>query len=251
MINIVIPMAGEGSRFSIAGFNSPKPLIAVGNKSMIEVVINNIKPCREHRFIFICQRKHLLETNIEKILSESCHQAVIISLENKTQGAAETVLAAESYINNEQPLMIANCDQWVDIDINHYLDHFDSSNAQGMIMSMTADDPKWSYMKLNDTGLVTEVKEKQVISQEASVGIYNFKKGQDFCQAALKMIQKQEMSRGEFYVAPVYNSLMEKHDFKVITYNVGSEFGGMYGLGIPTDLDKFINSDICSKAIDF
>ncbi|WP_241569454.1 glycosyltransferase family 2 protein [Rosenbergiella collisarenosi] len=251
MLNIVIPMAGEGSRFKQAGYKDPKPLIEINNKHMIEIVINNLTPKREHRFIFICQERHLLETSLERKLKKIDENSIVISLKNVTRGAAETVLQAEKFINSDSPLMIANCDQWIDKRIDEYLTELDSRECDGMIMSMTADDEKWSYLKLDSQGRVVGVKEKQVISNEASVGIYNFKRGKSFCTAANKMINENNLSAGEFYVAPVYNYLIHEQDAIVEYYNIGKEFSGMYGLGIPSDLDKFLKSDIHLKATNF
>ncbi|MBT0727909.1 NTP transferase domain-containing protein [Rosenbergiella australiborealis] len=251
MINIIIPMAGEGSRFKKEGFPDPKPLIKVNDKHMIELVVNNIKPTCEHRFIFICQAEHLSTTHLEKILKRTCDNAIIISMDRKTAGAAETVLVAEKYINNDSPLMIANCDQWIDIDINEYLDAFNHQKSDGMIMTMTANDPKWSYLRIAQQGYVCEVREKEVISTEASVGIYNFKRGSDYCYAAKRMIEDNNLSNGEYYVAPTYNYLIQERKSVIDFYNIGEEYKGMYGLGIPTDLSKFLKNSISKKATDF
>ncbi len=147
--------------------------------------------------------------------------------------------------------MIANCDQWVDLNIDDYLSSAQSKGVDGMIMSMTANDKKWSYLKINCQGQVQEVREKEVISSEATVGIYNFKRGKDFCYAARKMIVENSLSQGEFYVAPVYNYLIKEKLACIDYYNIGEEFNGMYGLGIPEDLEKFITSDIHLKATSF
>lgn len=251
MLNIVIPMAGEGSRFKMAGYYDPKPMININNKKMIELVINNIKPQRDHRFIFVCQSQHLKDTELEAILRRLSNDCIILSVDKKTGGAAETVLKAEEYINDESELMIANCDQWIDIDINDYLEAFDCENVDGMIMTMTANDQKWSYLRLDEESKVLEVKEKEVISNEASVGIYNFKRGKDFCSAAKRMIKENNHSMGEYYVAPIYNYLINEDSAVISHYNIGEEFKGMYGLGIPKDLEYFMKNDVLMKATNF
>lgn len=239
MINIVVPMAGKGSRFKTEGFPMPKPLIPVKNKPMIQLVIDNLKPRRPHRFIFICLEEHLADHNLENLLKTWAPGALVIPLKEVTEGAACTVLLAEKFINNSTPLMIANCDQWVDIDINHYLAESDKPNLDGLIMTMKANDPKWSFVRFNPSGKIDGVLEKQVVSDEATVGIYNFKRGSDYVSAAKSMIAKNKRVNGEFYVAPVYNELIET-GAKLGIYNVGSELNGMYGLGIPSDLKKFL-----------
>ena len=233
MINIVVPMAGRGKRFADAGYTVPKPLIDIYGHPMIEYVVNNIKPNDEHRFIFICQKEHLDRFNLSEQLKNFSDDCVIIPIDYITEGAACTVLLAEKYIDNDDSLMIANSDQYVDFDINEYISAIGSYD--GLIMTMPANHPKWSYIKYNDEGFVTMVREKEVISNEATVGIYNYKCGRDFVKYAHLMIDKNIRVNGEFYVAPVYNEMIED-DKKIVFHNVGSS---MYGLGVPEDLDYF------------
>lgn len=251
MLNIVIPMAGRGSRFQKEGYELPKPLIPVLGKPMIQLVINNLRPKRAHRFIFICLQEHLEKYNvIEKLKIWAGENAEILTVAQVTEGAACTVLLAKDFINNDNPMMIANSDQWVDIDINDYLNVMDKAQADGMIMTMWANDPKWSFVKLNENREVTEVVEKQVISNEATVGIYNYKHGKYFVEAAESMIAKNLRVNGEFYVAPTYNEMIAKGK-KIRIYNIGKESDGMYGLGIPSDLKLFETLPVSKKAIAF
>lgn len=147
MLNIVIPMAGRGSRFADAGYTDPKPLIAVHGKPMIQVVVENLKPTRPHRFVFVCQRQHLDEYNLEEKLRSYAENVEIISIDGVTEGQVCTVLKARDFIDNDEPLMTANSDQYIDFDIDAYLDHMEPENLDGLIMTMKADDPKWSYAK--------------------------------------------------------------------------------------------------------
>lgn len=241
MLNIVIPMAGRGSRFAKEGYAMPKPLIDVHGKPMIEVVTNNIRPKCEHKFIYLCLQEHLEKYNLENRLKEMSPNCIVVPVNQVTEGAACTVLLAEKYIDNEDMLMMANSDQYVDIDINEYIQAMDDSD--GLIMTMYADDPKWSFIKYDERKYVTMVREKEVISNEATVGIYNFKRGSDFVQYAHQMIDKNIRVNNEFYVAPVYNEMIEDGK-KVKFYNVGREDDGMYGLGIPSDLEKFLKNPI-------
>ena len=250
MLNIVVPMAGRGSRFADAGYIDPKPLINVHGKRMIEVVINNLTPSCKHRFIFVCQQEHVKKYNLDTIFSTVCENYEIVTLNTITEGAAITVLKARAFIDNDEPLMIANSDQWVNVEINDYLHDMEERNLSGTMLTMKADDPKWSYAKVDSSGAVSEVVEKIVISDEATVGIYNFAKGSDFCYFADFMVGQNIRSNGEFYVAPVY-SLMADKEHKIGVYNIGKEGDGMYGLGIPADLEIFLSLDISQKAIDF
>lgn len=241
MINIVLPIAGRGSRFVDAGYKLPKPLIPVHGIPMIEVVVNNIRPECEHNFIFVALKEHLDHLGMRETLNRIAPGCIIIPVTKVTEGAACTVLLAQKYIDNENQLMLANSDQWVDIDINDYLTKINYKNADGLIMTMWADDPKWSYAAFDENGFVTKVVEKKVISNEATVGIYNFKRGSDFVKSAQQMISKNLRVNNEFYVAPVYNELITDNA-KIFVYNIGKENAGMYGLGIPSDLESFLKS---------
>jgi dTDP-glucose pyrophosphorylase len=245
MLNIVIPMAGAGSRFADAGYKDPKPLILINKTPMIKVVIDNLRPAQSHRFIFICQKQHIQLYDLDRKLSLWAPNSSLIEIDGITEGAACTVLAAKDIINNDNPLMIANSDQFIDISIDLYLKKMDNLSLDGLIMTMAANDPKWSYVKLNDIGNACYLAEKNVISSEATVGIYNFKKGCDFVNSAEKMILDNIRSNNEFYVAPVYNNLIND-SLKIGVFNVGKEGDGMHGLGTPKDLDLFIQNKASS-----
>ena len=248
MLNIVIPMAGRGSRFQEAGFTLPKPLIPVLGTPMIQLVVSNLRPARPHRFIFLCLQEHIDDLGIADALLRLVPEGVIVPVDRVTEGAACTVLLAREYINGADPLMIANSDQWVDVKIDDYLAKQDDENADGLIMTMWADDPKWSFLRFDPHGDLSEVVEKQVVSEEATVGIYNFRHGSEFVAAAESMIAQNLRVNNEFYVAPAYNELIAAGK-KIVYYNVGKEADGMYGLGIPADLQKFESMDVARRAV--
>lgn len=238
MINIVIPMAGRGSRFSKVGYTLPKPLIDVLGNPMIQIVTKNVTP--KHmgfRFIYLCLEEHIEKYALYKVFDSFNVDYEIVPVKEVTQGAACTVLLAKALIDNDTPLMIVNSDQYVDTDINEYLKHL---VGDGLIMTMKADDKKWSFVKIENEK-VKLVREKEVISNEATVGIYNFRKGSDFVKYAQQMIDKNVRVNNEFYVAPVYNEMIL--DNKVINYyNIGDVENTMYGLGTPEDLNFFLNN---------
>ena len=239
MLNIVVPMAGHGSRFSNAGFIEPKPLIPVLGRPMIEIVIDNLRPNQDHRFIFICQEKHLQEYPLSDLLEHKAPGSKIIEVKKVTDGAACTVLLAKHYINNADQLMIANCDQYINVDINQYL-HSLSPNLSGLIMTMKENSNKWSYVELSSQNEITRVVEKEVVSDEATVGIYNYRHGADFVNAAEMMIAKNLRVNNEFYVAPVYNEMIAAGK-KIGYFNIGTIGQGMHGLGTPEDLQNFLS----------
>jgi len=248
MLNIVLPIAGRGSRFTSAGYQQPKPLIPVHGRAMIEVVADNVRPSGDHRFIFVALQEHLDHLGMRETLERAAPGCVIVPVDRVTEGAACTVLLARDYIDTDDPLMLANSDQWVDIDIDDYLAAMDRQHADGLIMTMTADDPKWSFVGLDAGGFVTRVVEKTVISNEATVGIYNFRHGRDFVWAADRMIARNLRVNNEFYVAPTYNELIAK-GARIAIANVGREAAGMYGLGIPSDLTRFLADPVSQRVL--
>lgn len=250
MINIVLPMAGRGSRFSTAGYKNPKPMIDIKGKSMIDIVIHNIRPMQDHRFIFLVLQEHLDQYGLKEHLLKMAPGGIVIPVDQVTEGPACTVLLSREYIDSSDPLMIANCDQWIDINIDDYLNKMAADSADGLIMTMKATDPKWSYVGYDEMGNINRVIEKEVISEEATVGIYNFKRGHDFVKAADKMIEKNLRVNNEFYVAPAYNLLLNG-DYRITTYNIGSVMAGMYGLGTPEDLLAFLELPVSDKAVTF
>lgn len=247
VLNILIPMAGAGSRFAVAGYTDPKPLIPVHGVPMIQLVIENIRPHVPHRFIFVCQREHMERYALADRLRRWAPGCQLVGLDKLTEGAACTVLAAREWIDSDAPLMIANSDQYVDASIDNYLQVMDGKCYDGLIMTMTADHPKWSFVGLDAEDCVNRVVEKEVISREATVGIYNFRHGADFVRGAEAMMAANLRVNNEFYVAPVYNQLIARHQ-KIGYHNIGSDIHGMYGLGTPEDLNKFLALPISREA---
>lgn len=246
MLNIVLPMAGRGSRFAEAGYTTPKPLIEIHGVPMIKVVVDNLTPKCEHRFIFVCQQEHIEKYNLEPKLKSYAKNVEIIGINGITEGQVCTALLAKKFFDNDEPLMNANSDQYIDFDINEYLDAMNSRNLDGMIMTMKSQDPKWSYAKTDENGFVVETAEKKVISEDATVGIFNFAKGSDLVRSAEQMIKDDIRVNGEFYTCPAYNYLI-KEGKKIGIFPIGEEYNGMYGLGIPKDLEFFLNHPISER----
>ncbi len=238
MINIVIPMAGEGSRFVKAGYKSPKPFINVAGKPMIERVMENLQ-CKDARYILIGRKDHLEQEQKLVRQLEQKYNAVFIGVDKLTEGTACTVLYAREYINNNSPLLIANSDQIVDINIQEFVDQCKIKKMDGSILTFTDIElnPKWSFAKIDENGLVVKVEEKKVISQYATVGIYLFSKGSNFVNAAIDMIINNDRVNNEFYTCPVYNySIVNKESISI--YNI--EFEKMHGIGTPEDLNNYV-----------
>ena len=172
--NVVIPMAGEGSRFSKVGYTFPKPLIDVKGKPMIQAVVENlaINP-KTSRFIFIVRRSHYEVYHLSYLLNLIAPGCEIVITDGLTEGAACSVLLAEKYIDNDTPLIIANSDQLVEgWNSSLFMYTMENSQIDGGILTFKSTHPKFSYAKIGEDGFVTEVAEKKPISDLATVGIY-------------------------------------------------------------------------------
>lgn len=234
-LNVLIPMAGAGSRFAQAGYTLPKPLIEVNGKPMIQVVCENLN--MDANYIFIVQKSHVEKYNLKTLLRLIQPNCTIIEQDGVTEGAACTTLLASEFINNNAPLIIANSDQFIEWDSNLFMYKMIEQNLDGGIVSFEATHPKWSYAKLNENGYVMEVAEKNPISSIATVGIYYWKHGSDYVRYAEQMIARQIKTNNEFYVCPVFNEAIQ--DNKLIrTFDVLK----MWGLGTPEDLTTFLNN---------
>lgn len=232
-LNILIPMAGAGTRFEKAGYTFPKPLIEIHGKPMIQTVVENLNI--DAHYIFIVQKKHYEKYNLGHLLKLLAPGCQIIQTDGLTEGAACTTLLAKEYINNDHPLLICNSDQFIKWDSNSFMYAMTSEGVDGGILTFTSTHPKWSFAKLNDDGFISEVAEKMPISDLATVGVYYFAKGSGYVKAAEKMIAENDRFNNEFYVCPVFNHFIAEGN-KVRSYKVEE----MWGLGTPEDLDNFL-----------
>ena len=234
-LNILIPMAGAGSRFEQAGYTFPKPLIDVKGRPMIQVVTDNLNI--KANFIYVVQKEHKKKYNLDTLLNLITPGCKIVETEGVTEGAACTALLAKEFIDNNSPLFFANSDQFVEWDSNEFLYKMNETNADGGIVTFKATHPKWSFAKVNEEGLVTEVAEKNPISDLATVGYYYWKHGSDFVKYAEEMIDEDIRVNNEFYVCPVFNQAI-KDSKKIRTYNIEK----MWGLGTPEDLKYYLEN---------
>ena len=235
-LNILIPMAGEGSRFAKAGYTFPKPLIEVNHKPMIQLVVENLS--MRANFTYIVKEDHYHKYNLNYLLSLITPGCKVVRVENTTEGAACTTLLAEEIIDNEKPLLIANSDQYIEWNSQQCMYFFSDPKIDAGILTFKATHPKWSYAKLNNEGFVSQVAEKKPISNDATVGIYYWKRGSDYVKYTKQMIKKNIRTNGEFYVCPVFNEAI-KDGLKVKTYEVDK----MWGIGTPEDLKVFLTKN--------
>ena len=241
-VNILVPMAGRGSRFATQGYVQPKPLIDVAGKPMISWVVDNVdSTVIDARFIFLVLKEHDLKHNLTPTLKSLKPNVDVVHVDAVTEGAACTALLARKLIDNGTPLFIANSDQFVEWDADAYWTsmaaQLDTSDGDVLCFHIprAANDTKWSYAAIDEGGLITDIQEKKVISENATVGYYYWRRGADFVRLADAMVAKDVRVNGEFYVAPVYNEgVTEDMRFKL------SFCDKMWGLGVPHDLTRFL-----------
>ena len=234
-MNVLIPMAGAGSRFQQAGYTFPKPLIDVNGKPMIQVVVDNLNI--DATFVFVVQKEHREKYNLDTLLNLITPNCKIVEVDGLTEGAACTTLLAKEYINNDDPLVMANSDQFVEWDSNEFMYKMIEQNVDGGILTFKATHPKWSFAKLDEYGYVTEVAEKNPISDVATVGVYYWAKGSDYVKYAEQMIDKNIRVNNEFYVCPVFNEAIGDGK-KIKTFTIEK----MWGLGTPEDLKYYLEN---------
>lgn len=238
-MNVLIPMAGAGSRFEQAGYTFPKPMIDVNGKPMIQVVVDSLNI--DAKYIYVVQKEHYEKYNLNHFLRLITPNCEIVQIDKMTEGAACTTLLAKKYIDNDEPLLIANSDQYIEWDSNEFMYSMVADDIDGGILTFTASHPKWSFAKLNKEGFVEKVAEKEPISNIATVGIYFYSKGSDYIKYTEQMIDKDIRTNNEFYVCPVFNEAIQ--DGKQIKiYHIDKE--QMWGMGTPEDLKRFIDEKI-------
>jgi len=243
MVNVLVPMAGAGSRFVKAGFALPKPLVSVGGVPMGKVVVDNLKNwgLQNARFVFIIQTKHAEAFDLDRYCRDwGGPSSVIVKTDGLTAGALCTCLLAVDFIDSKSPLLVANCDQYLDGHFPAFPNLISKDSKSGIVLTMRVPgkDRKWSYARTEGDQIV-EVAEKKPISDLATVGVYGFSEGSGFVQAAKDMILADDRTNGEFYVAPIYNRLLSD-GWIVKSVNLGMEHEIFHGLGTPEDLEAFL-----------
>lgn len=228
MINVIVPMAGEGKRFKDAGYTLPKPLIDVCGKPMIVRALESLGIEGKYHFV-VRNNQYITDTifAIDTVKPKSDFHLV----QNTTQGAAASCLKFENKIDPEEELVIVNCDQIMNWNSESVLQSL--SKYDGGVVTIRSNDPKHSYVKMEDD-LAVSFREKEVISDHALTGIHYWKKANYFFTSANKMIMlNQKSANGEFYVAPTYNHLI-KEGLHIGSYMINDD--EINFVGTPDDL---------------
>lgn len=229
MINVVIPLAGEGSRFKEV-YKLPKPLIPVNGIPMITRAIESLGIVGHYHFV-VKDNDYLNDT--VNAITDCCNNANIVTIKQTTQGAACSALLLKEFINNEDELIIANCDQimnWYSYAALSYMRNYD-----GAVVVFESNDIKHSYVRL-ENGYAKQFAEKNVISNTALTGIHYWKQGKYFVDSATKLVESNNTTNNEFYVSATYNYLVD--ELKIGTYKVADD--EFHPIGTPYDLEKYI-----------
>lgn len=237
-------MAGKATRFQERGYTFPKPLLEIGNESMIEVVLKNLAPPPNARFTFVCRKEHVTQFylgDMLRLIEPGCR---VISLENETGGALCSVLLAMDEIPPDDEVLVANGDQFIAGGLDSFYAACRQPKIDGCILTFTATHPRWSFAKTDGDGRVIAVAEKRPISRQATAGLYYFRRAQDLVEASEKMILKGLSTAGQFYVCPVYNELI------LAGKMIGGHHlpdGAMHSLGTPEDVEMFLKNPPVSE----
>lgn len=234
---VVILMAGRGTRTQSISPEVPKPLIKIHSIPMIDWVIANFLTIKPEKFVFVAQKEVSQKYGLHQYFKKYNVPFEIVELDGPNEGAAISALAAQSFYKNRE-LILTNSDQYLTVNLKSFVEKAHHQKSDGAILTMRATGPKWSYVRLNGLDEVTEVAEKKEISQTATCGIYWFKNGNNFVTAAQAMIDNNDRTNNEFYIAPVYNYLI-KDSKKITIFDCQTNNNKFFGLGTSADLQAF------------
>lgn len=240
-MQLVIPMAGLGTRFSQVGYKKIKPLISVLGKPMIEIVLDNLIPhdLDFDKIILIINKEIDNDDEFKKLIKQYDKKIELRVLDQTSKGPADSVYLARDLIQQDKPVTIANCDQFMFTDMKQFYRNLLEPETDGIIITMQDNHPKWSYAAVDPrSNLVTAVVEKKVISNYATVGVYGFKKANDLLDAAEESFRRGDTVNNEYYVGPLYNYLIVKNS-KIRIHDLGKIGIKFFGLGTPEDLKDF------------
>lgn len=238
-INLILPAAGLGSRFKEVGQNTPKPLIPIFDIPMIMWVLLNFPLESDDRVWIISQEEHKIPAAIEEFANKLPFEIAFLEIDGLTEGPASTVNLVLENLEDDESLIVANTDQYVFGDLAPFVQMVRKGDYEGQILTMRASSKAWSYVGRDSEGKIDLIVEKEEVSSEATVGIYGWHKISTAKLAFKDTFENDIRTNNEFYVAPTYNYLI-KNDLPIETYLIGDHGSAVHGLGIPTDLNAFI-----------
>ena len=247
MIQLVVPMAGLGTRFRGSKYKEIKPLIPIHGIPMVQVVLANLFDERVGRIVVITTPEISNQIDFEILFVNKGIETRVVMVNDTTEGPADSVRLAFPHLDEKSAVVIANSDQYLASSLSEFYRSTEKDYSAGTILAMEDKDPKWSYIEIDELGKALRVKEKEVISNLATVGVYGFSNAKLLKDSFSEMWKNCEKVNGEYYVAPAYNYLI-KHEYPIEITNLGPIANAMFGLGVPTDLDKFLELPISRYA---
>ncbi len=233
---VVVPMGGRGTRYSNKGYETPKPLITVAGKPMFLWALKSLEDVEYEKLIFIALKQHEQQYQISKSLTKYVEKPFeLVLLDEVTEGQLCTVLKAKEFFKMDDDLLIIASDSLIKSEIGKDIANRDPY-TKGIISVINLPGDRWSFAKVDKEGNVTEVAEKERISDHASTGLYYFSNAGDFLSASDSIIQYKEKTKGEYYVIPVYQKLIGKKE--KIKISIASE---MWDMGTPEAKEIFEN----------
>jgi len=237
-LNALIMMAGKGERFSKEAKSIPKPLIKVKDKYMIEAAIESLNIDANYIFVIKKYKEENYNKELMNILLNYTKINNIIITDVYTEGPAKSAMLAEALIDNDEPIIITNCDQILEWDSKKFIDFISSTNAEGVVVTYKTNTPKNSYISLDENGEGLRVAEKEVISNHSLNGVHFYKRGSFFVDAAKKMFDKKEKVNNEYYISLTYNELI-KDGMKILNYEISPH--EHWAIGTPEDLQRYLS----------
>jgi dTDP-glucose pyrophosphorylase len=238
MINVVIPMAGAGSRFAAIGYSRPKPFVDVAGRTMIERVLDGLRLDDAHYTLIIqAEFRRTCGQDLDRLSRAlSC---AFVDVERLTQGAACTALAAREIVENGLPVVFADSDNLFDNGaFRAFIADAAARRLDGSLLTFRSADPKFSFARVAPDGLVTETREKEAISDHAIAGAYYFARGRDFVDCAIDMTIYGDRAKNEFYMSAVYNRAIRR-GLKIGAFDIAP--GQWHCLGTPELLEEYLN----------
>jgi len=207
-MNILMLLAGDSRPFEDQGYLYPKYLLEVEGKPLVQHVVEHIALSRPCRYIFVIRKEDADRFHFESVLKLLSPDAEVVIAEGLTHGAACTALLAVELIDNDEPLLIVNGDQVVELSYDRAIDFFEQQSFDAGTVVFDSVHPRWSYVRLDKSDHVVEAAEKRPISRNATAGLYYYAKGSDFVSASKEMIRKDAHVGEAFYVCPTFNEML-------------------------------------------
>jgi dTDP-glucose pyrophosphorylase len=228
-------MAGLGKRFVDRGFNTPKHLLKIEDKTLIELAIESLDI--DGKYIFIVRKNEEVNNDNLKIILRNIKNCNIIEIDYVTEGPASSCYLVKDLLNENDELVISNCDQILEWSSNNFLSSSRDNNLDCSVLTYISDNPKNSFIKCDENNVVIEIQEKNPISNNALVGVHYFRKAKYFLESYEEIFKNNIRTNNEFYVSGVCNNLIKSHKVGHILLNDNEKY---HSTGTPDCYFKYL-----------